>query len=85
MLILGLGDVVRECIRKCSFEVEWNQPICYLFIDGLHDYDNVARDFRHFEGWVTQGGCVVFHDYSDTCPGVTAFVDEVVAQGTSRK
>jgi hypothetical protein len=43
----GLTKVV-EPIRSHSFEVQWNKPICFLFIDGLHDYINVEVDFYHF-------------------------------------
>jgi predicted O-methyltransferase YrrM len=76
----GLDHLV-EVVRKYSFEVEWDQPICLLFIDGLHDYFNVARDFNHFEPWVAPGGFVAFHDYADHFPGVKTFVDELIAGG----
>src|SRR5262249_6672957 len=42
----GIAHLV-EAITKHSFEVEWDQPIAFLLIDGLHDYFNVARDFHH--------------------------------------
>ena len=76
----GLDHFV-EPIQKCSFEVEWCRPICFLFIDGLHDYANVARDFDHFERWLMPGGYVAFHDYADYFPGVKMFVNEVLAAG----
>ena len=75
---------ITECvvpIRKCSFEVEWSDPISLLLVDGLHDYTNVARDFFHFEQHVVPGGLVAFHDYADYYPGVKAFVNEVLATG----
>ena len=80
----GLRDFVQT-IPKRSFEVEWNAPISLLFIDGLHDYGNVARDFAHFERWVVPGGYVVFDDYDVSFPGVVAFVDEVLEAGEYRK
>ena len=61
-------------VRGRSYEVGWNDPIALLLIDGLHDDENCARDFRHFEPWLAPGGCVAFHDY-ESWPGVTAFVD----------
>ena len=76
----GLENLV-EIVRMYSFEVEWDQPICLLFIDGLHDYKNVARDFNHFDSWVVPGGFVAFHDYVDHFPGVKTFVDELIAGG----
>lgn len=72
-----LSDVV-EVIQKCSFEVEWGKPISLLFIDGVHDYPNVSRDFRHFEPWLLPGAYIAFHDYADYYPGVKAFVDELM-------
>ena len=80
----GLSGHV-EIIRKCSFEVEWTGPIGFLFVDGLHDYANVSRDFLHFEGSVVTGGYVAFHDYAEYYPGVRAFVDELLASGRYQK
>jgi predicted O-methyltransferase YrrM len=74
----GLTSVV-EAIVKRSYEVAWEKPIALLFIDGLHDYENVSRDFHHFESCVIEGGYVAFHDYADYYPGVKKFVDEVIA------
>ena len=72
-------------IRQCPFQVEWKQPISYLFIDGLHDYSNVARDFYHFERWLMPGGYVAFHDYADYYPGVKTFVNEILSTGQYEK
>ena len=67
--------------RVCkSWEIDWQQPIGLLFIDGLHDYSSVARDFRHFEPWVN-GGLVAFHDYGNDFPGVRMFVTELLDSG----
>src|SRR5208283_2202622 len=76
----GLSAIV-ESIQQRSFEVQWDQPISFLFIDGLHDYANVARDFYHFEVSIVPGGLVGFHDYADYFPGVKSFVDELLADG----
>ena len=74
----GLKDVVVT-IQQRSCDVAWSRPIALLFIDGLHDYANVARDFLHFERHVAPGGYVAFHDYADYYPGVKAFVNELLA------
>ena len=74
----GLEEVVT-LIQQCSFEVEWDRPISYIFIDGLHDYPNVARDHWHFAAHVKKGGYIAFHDYADYYPGVQAFVNELLA------
>jgi len=74
-----LEDVV-ELIQKRSFEVAWDKPISLLFIDALHDYENVSRDFKHFAGSVVVGGMVAFHDYElNDHPGVTRRVNELLS------
>ena len=72
-------------IRNYSFLVDWQDPISFLFIDGLHDYVNVARDFWKFSPFVLPGGLIAFHDYADYYPGVKALVDEVLASESFRK
>lgn len=70
-----------ELIQDYSFNVKWHMPISLLFIDGLHDYINVSRDFNHFAGWVSPGGYIAFHDYADYYPGVMSFVNETLSTG----
>jgi predicted O-methyltransferase YrrM len=70
-----------QTIRQRSYEVQWNGPVSFLFVDGLHDYENVSRDFRHFEPHLTADAWVAFHDYADYYPGVRRFVDELLAGG----
>jgi predicted O-methyltransferase YrrM len=80
----GVAEHV-EAIQQYSYEVNWDRPIQILFIDGLHDYTNVARDFFHFEQWVVSGGYIAFHDYADYYPGVKSFVNEILASGRYRQ
>jgi glycosyltransferase involved in cell wall biosynthesis/predicted O-methyltransferase YrrM len=75
----GLSEIVVT-VQKRSYEVDWQEPISLLFIDGLHDYANVARDFYHFESKVVPGGLIAFHDYADYYPGVKAFVNELLSK-----
>jgi predicted O-methyltransferase YrrM len=76
----GLAEVV-EAVRQRSYETAWDKPISFLLVDGLHDYGNVSRDFRHFEPWLLDGAYVAFHDYADYWPGVKAFVNELLGGG----
>ena len=76
----GLGNLVT-IVPTHSWEVVWDKPISLLFIDGLHDYANVARDFHHFETWLAPGAYVAFHDYADYYPGVRTFVNELLKTG----
>lgn len=78
----GLSNI--EIIKDYSFNINWNSPICLLFIDGLHDYENVSRDFNHFSSHIVQGGFVAFHDYGDFFPGVKSFVNEILNVGKFR-
>jgi Methyltransferase domain/Glycosyl transferase family 2 len=80
----GLTDVV-EPIRRRSLDVSWKGPIALLFIDGLHDYFSVSRDFAHFERWLPTGAYVAFHDCDNSYPGVQACVEEIVALGHYRE
>ncbi len=75
-----LSDIVTAIAQK-SYELQWSEAIDLLFIDGLHDYPNVARDFYHFADWITAGGLVAFHDYSAHYPGVRSFVNELLGSG----
>jgi predicted O-methyltransferase YrrM len=80
---LAAADLTNlvNIIPMRSFDVAWDQPISMLFIDGLHDYANVARDFFHFEPWLVPGALIAFHDYAHYYPGVKTFVDELLRMG----
>lgn len=80
----GLTEVV-VLIKDYSYNIQWKDPIAFLFIDGLHDYPNVARDFWKFSSFVVPGGYIAFHDYAAYYPGVQAFVDEILAEGNYSK
>jgi uncharacterized protein YbcV (DUF1398 family) len=80
MVATGLSDFVVP-VKARSHEVDWHEPVCLLFIDGLHDYVDVACDFSHFERWLVPGALVAFHDYSDHYPGVKSFVNHLLATG----
>ena len=76
----GLAQVVEIVVSR-SWEVAWSKPVSLVFIDGLHDYANVARDFYHFEPSLLCDGYAAFHDYADYYPGVKAFVNELLRSG----
>lgn len=69
-------------IRQKSADVSWNSVIAMLFIDGVHDMENVSCDYGRFSNWVPPGGYVAFHDYSNPDhPDVRMFVDGLVRDG----
>lgn len=75
----GLSGFVEE-VRARAVDVPWTDPVSLLFVDGLHDYEHVAADYRHFASWLRPGSIVAFHDYG-VFPGVNRFVSEVLAEG----
>lgn len=74
---LGIKNYV-EPIKAKSQYVKWESSIDMLFIDGLHDYYHVARDFWLFEHAVKSGGYIAFHDYADYYEGVKSLVHEAL-------
>jgi hypothetical protein len=77
--IAGAGlDAFVETVQAKAPDVAWSEPICFLLVDGLHDYASVCRDFQHFEPFLADSALVAFHDYVDYFPGVKAFVDELL-------
>lgn len=79
----GLQHRVR-IIQTRAPEVEWDEPIGLLLVDGLHDYESVSRDFEHLQGRVVDGGYVLFHDDADYFPGVRLVIQEAVRSGRYR-
>jgi len=73
----GVSDFVN-IQQSFSWEVNCDRPIGFLFIDALHDYPSVTRDFFHFERWLASGAYIAFHDYADYYPGVKTFVNELL-------
>ncbi len=80
----GLTEFV-EIIKDNSCNIKWDKPVSLLFIDGLHDYANVATDFGHFADWIPSKGYVAFHDYAAYFPGVKKLVDELLGTKSYEK
>jgi predicted O-methyltransferase YrrM len=48
------------------------QRVDFLFVDASHELDDTIEHFRRWEGAITPGGTIAFHDYDDpNNPGVT--------------
>lgn len=71
-------------IKETPHKLDFNQVIDILLIDGLHDYASIARDFYAYEKNVASDGYLLFHDYCSHFPGVLAFVDELLTNGSYR-
>jgi predicted O-methyltransferase YrrM len=52
--------IVKESLTAAN---EWEMKnIGLLFIDALHDYDNVKADFESWSKYIIDGGYLLFHD-----------------------
>jgi len=51
-----------------------------IFFDGLHEYDNISKDFANWSPLIKDGGFAIFHDYHKGFPGVKRFVDSISEQ-----
>ena len=68
---------VRKTSEKAA--LDWDGEIDFLYIDGDHRYEAVARDIRNFVPFVRAGGLFAFHDYKSAGKeGVRRAVDELV-------
>lgn len=61
-----LKDCNVEWIRNTSVEgskVVADRSLDFVYIDGLHDFDNVMLDILHWVPKVKRGGIIAGHDY----------------------
>jgi predicted O-methyltransferase YrrM len=49
----------------------------FIYIDGIHQYDNVKQDIINYLPKVKKGGVIGGHDYGSSWPGVRQAVDEM--------
>ncbi len=69
--------VVPHVDFSTSVAKTFNEPVEFIFIDGLHEYEGVSTDFEDWYPKVVEGGFIAFHD--STCwPGVLKLVSERV-------
>ena len=65
-----LGEVRRLVQFHGESDEVWKlmRPGCasLVFVDGEHSYDQVVADFEHYKNILAPGGCMVFHDTTDT-------------------
>ncbi len=85
-----IGESARLVQMKLSSDTacQFLRPECasLVFVDGLHSYDQVVRDFENYKNILAPGGCIVFHDYGygqhngrpEADPDVRKAVDEHV-------
>src|ERR1700723_2365226 len=73
---------VLDKIRVVQYDLEtinpadYNPPFDMIFIDGAHDYVSVSRDIKKWKSFITPGGLISGHDFSEGYPGVERAVLE---------
>jgi len=55
-------DSHAESTRQAVLDILAGRRVDFLFIDGDHSYEGVARDFEMYAPLVANGGVVAFHD-----------------------
>ncbi len=82
----GVTDVVRVInLRSSTVRRIWEQSIDLVFLDANHEYEAVSRDFYVWATFVCESGLIAMHDTGGNWPGVTQFVNELLAAGTWEK
>lgn len=71
--IIGPADKARALVAGRRFDM--------VFIDGLHEYERVSRDWKFCRGLSDR---ILFHDYCPAHPGVVRLVDELKAETDAR-
>jgi len=79
LALYEVGDVVRtiNVPSEMMWKI-WVDDIALLFIDGLHEYEAVHKDFCL---WSMFADTVLLHDTAGYHEGVTQLLNEVLAEG----
>ncbi len=82
----GVTDVVRVINLSAGDVSEiWGEVIHLLFLDANHEYQHVRWDFLAWSYHVHPEGLIAMHDTGGNWPGVTQFVNELLAAGEWEK
>ncbi len=67
----GLEDHVVPLVARSGVVArDWATPLGLVFIDGGHAYETVMEDFTRWNGHITPGGFLLFHDlFEDPADG----------------
>jgi predicted O-methyltransferase YrrM len=58
-----VSDIVVPVVKTSEIAAkDFNKPVRFLFIDGIHEYDFVKKDFLAWSPKVIKGGIIAFHD-----------------------
>lgn len=60
---------------------DYDQFFDFIFIDGLHTYDQLKKDLDNYSTIIKRGGVIACHDYNHgSFPELTTAIDEFVAK-----
>jgi cephalosporin hydroxylase len=61
-----IGDSHDDITKQLIETVLGGELIDFLFLDGDHSYKGVKKDYEMYAPLVAKGGCIAFHDITDT-------------------
>ena len=65
----GVQDIVVPLVKTSAEAVKrWREGIGLLWIDGMHEYEDIKRDFLSWEPYLLPGARVAFHDCDQAGP-----------------
>jgi len=68
-----------------SYELLKNAQFDFVFIDGLHTYEQLTTDLDNYEKSIKTGGVIACHDYNHpTFPDLTTAIDEFAAKHNAK-
>lgn len=73
-----LDDV--RVIRGRSTDVLLEAPVCFAFLDGLHDSASLRADHAWVGPHLVPGGLLAFHDCFEHFPDVLTLVEELICR-----
>lgn len=71
----GGSRIEQVTVKSWEYQHD-GRPVGLVFIDGSHEYEDVAKDFYLFLSLLIDGGYLLMHDY-ETFPGVTQFLNSL--------
>jgi predicted O-methyltransferase YrrM len=86
-LIRKTSDEAVEAIKKAAksidprnLEEENLRAFDFIYIDGMHTYDQVKKDIVNYMPLLREGGFIGGHDYADNKKQVMDAVNEIIGQ-----
>ena len=71
----GISNLVIPIVKTSEDAAKaWDgRPIEFLWIDGVHEYDYVIKDYTLWEPYLMEGGLIAFHDSMQPGPRKVIF------------